>query len=46
MTVFQRKARDGKIAFTSILPAVDPDCTHCSAIGNIDLETILLLPAN
>ena len=29
MTVFERQARDSKIAFRSILPAVDPDCTRC-----------------
>ena len=29
MTVFEHEARDGKIAFRSILPAVDPDCTLC-----------------
>ena len=29
MAVFERQARDSKIAFRSILPAVDPDCTRC-----------------
>ena len=29
MTVFERQARDSKIPFRSILPAVDPDCTCC-----------------
>ena len=29
MAVSQREVRGGKIASGSILPAVDPDCTHC-----------------
>ena len=29
MTVFERQARDSKVAFRTILPAVDPDCTRC-----------------
>ena len=29
MTVFEREACDGRIASTSILLAVDPDCTRC-----------------
>ena len=29
MTVFERQARDSKISFRSILPAVDPDCNCC-----------------
>ena len=33
MTVFVHQACDSKIAFRSILPAVDPDCTHCRQNG-------------
>ena len=29
MTVFERQARDSKIASRSNLPAVDPNCTRC-----------------
>ena len=29
MAVSEREVRDGKITSESVLPAVDPDCTHC-----------------